>query len=85
MSKLDKNVRDIIAVNGWLFLIAGGLSLAFGGAGLGAMAVVFGLVNLFAALVNGLGGKWSICRTYLIAGGVSLLTGSTICSSYSFM
>jgi hypothetical protein len=77
---LDKKV---IRWNAIFFGILGLLSLVFGLPGLGAMSIIFGAVNLFAALGYFIVKQNGIAKTCLLVGGCLLLLGFALCSAFS--
>lgn len=76
--------KKIILWNAIFFVVFGGGSLVFGLTGMGAMAVIFGVINLFLALVFLIGKMQSSAMACLITGGVFLLVGFGLCSQYAF-
>ena len=80
--KLNKSA---ILVNVIGFVILGLLSLVFGMAGVGALAILFGVVNLFLGLIFLPTSYKTTSATCLLIGGLLLLTGFALCSSFKFI
>jgi len=76
--------KEVIKYNGIFFALCGLFSLIFGLTGLGAMAVIFGVVNLFISFVCFIIKQDNKAKTYLLVGGVLLLFGFVLCSGFPF-
>ena len=76
--------KPTLITNAISFGVLGLLSLVFGLSGVGAMAVVFGAVNIFIGLIILLTDRKDIAVTCLAVGGFLLLTGFTLCSTFTF-
>lgn len=76
--------KKVIRWNAIFFGILGLLSLVFGLTGLGAMAIIFGGVNLVTALINFIVKQNSTAKTCLLVGGCLFLLGFALCSTFPF-
>jgi 4-hydroxybenzoate polyprenyltransferase len=76
---LDKTV---IRWNAIAFGILGLLSLAFGLTGLGAMSIIFAVVNIIASLIYLLMKDYHKLKTSLLICGLLFLIGFGLCSSF---
>ena len=65
--------KKVIRWNARFFGILGLLSLVFGLTGLGAMAIIFGGVNILAALINFIVKKNKAAKTCMLVGGCLFL------------
>ncbi len=77
--------KEIIKYNAIFFAICGVLSLVFGLTGLGAMSIIFAVINMFISLVYFLSKQNSKAKTCLLISGVLFLVGFALCSSFPFM
>jgi hypothetical protein len=75
--------KKTMIANAVAFGIFGLLSLVFGGAGLGAMAVIFSGVNFLAALFLLADNRTASGQTCLLLSGIYLLAGITLCSTFN--
>ena len=76
--------KATLITNAISFGVLGLLSLVFGVSGVGAMAVVFGAVNILIGLILLITDKKDVAATCLLLGGLFLLTGFTLCSTFTF-
>ncbi len=76
--------KKIVQWNAILFAVFGGLSLVFGLTGVGAMAIIFGVINLSMALFFLVAKEHDKAMACLIMGGVYLLVGFGLCSQFAF-
>jgi len=76
---LDKTV---IRWNVIAFGILGLLSLVFGLTGLGAMSIIFAVVNIIASLIYLLMKDYQKLKTSLLICGILFLVGFGLCSSF---
>jgi len=74
--------KKVLQWNGIFFGLLGLLSLVFGLTGLGAMAIIFGSVNLFVSLIYFLVKQNDKAKTCLLISGCLLLLGFALCSSF---
>jgi hypothetical protein len=78
---LDKKV---IRWNGIAFGIFGLMSLVFGLTGLGAMSIIFAVVNFVATLIYLLMKDYQKLTTSLLICGFLFLVGFGLCSNFPF-
>ena len=76
--------KKVIQWNAIFFGVLGLLSLVFGLTGLGAMAIIFGAVNLFGSLIYFLVKQNDKAKTCLLIGGSLFLLGFALCSAFPF-
>jgi len=78
--KLNKTA---LKVNMLTFIILGLLSAFLGGGtGIGAIAFVIGVINIFSGLLKLIVGGKDTALTLLLCGGILLLIGFSLCSAY---
>lgn len=76
--------KKVILWNVILFIVFGGASLVFGLPGMGAMAVIFGIINGFRALIFLIEKSNDKALSCLLIGGIFLLVGFGLCSQFVF-
>lgn len=76
--------KQVLKYNAIFFAVFGALSLVFGLTGLGAMAIIFAVINLFTSLILFSLKKNDKAKTCLLVGGCLLLVGFALCSSFPF-
>jgi hypothetical protein len=74
--------RSVIITNCILFACFSVFLGAFGLAGMGAVCVVLGVVNICIALINALAKNKDTLQASLVFGGVFLLIGLSLCSAF---
>lgn len=77
--------KKIVLGNAVGFGFFGLLSLVFGLSGLGAVAVIFGGINLFISLIFFLDKEKDKAMTCMLIGAVLFLIGFGLCSSFHFL
>ena len=74
--------KKVTIYNAIFFGICGLFSLVFGLTGLGAMAVIFGAINVFISLIYFISKRNDKAKTCLLIGGLLLLSGFALCSNF---
>jgi len=74
--------KAVIRWNVIAFGILGLLSLVFGLTGLGAMSIIFAVVNIIASLIYLLMKDYQKLKTSLLICGILFLVGFGLCSSF---
>ena len=75
--------KTVFLANVVVFIALGALMSQLGFAGVGAVAVIQGSINLVCALIVAVPGeKKYLVQGYLICGGLLLLIGFSLCSAF---
>jgi uncharacterized MnhB-related membrane protein len=77
--------KKVVQGNAVGFGFFGLLSLVFGLSGLGAVAVIFGVINLFLSLIFFLTKENDKAMTCMLIGAALLVIGFGLCSSFHFL